>query len=134
DLFVINKADRPGARETTRDLELMLELSPPRDWRPPIISTVAQNGDGTDELWAAIADHRRHLVERGQLDVLRRRRLVRELRQIAAARVAARVDDAVAADGAAIVDAVAGGELDPYEAADRILDELWTDGPPSDGP
>ena len=41
DLFVINKADRPGARETRRDLELMLDLTQLGDWRPPIVETVA---------------------------------------------------------------------------------------------
>src|SRR3954453_10573156 len=36
DVFVINKADRDGLEETRRDLELMLELSAPRGWQPPI--------------------------------------------------------------------------------------------------
>jgi LAO/AO transport system kinase len=136
DLFVINKSDRPGARETKRDLELMLELSAPSDWRPPIVSTVAQTGEGTDELWGAIAGHRRHLMEHGALAVARRHRLERELRQIVAARIDARIDGAVVSDGAArTVDAVVRGELDPYAAADRILAEVWPGGPsaPDDG-
>ena len=41
DVFVVNKADRPGVAETVRDLELMLELSAGSAWRPPIIGTVA---------------------------------------------------------------------------------------------
>ena len=50
DIFVINKADRPGADETRRDLEQMLDLAGPAEWpmhespstwRPPIVSTVA---------------------------------------------------------------------------------------------
>jgi GTPase len=132
DLFVINKADRPGARETKRDLELMLELSAPTDWRPPIISTVAQTGEGTDELWAAIGDHRRHLMDSGQLDRMRRQRLERELRQIAMARVEGRVGQAIDSERAApLMDAVLAGTLDPYEAADRLLTEVWDDGPPT---
>ncbi|HLH29235.1 MAG TPA: methylmalonyl Co-A mutase-associated GTPase MeaB, partial [Acidimicrobiales bacterium] len=130
DLFVINKADRPGARETKRDLELMLDLSPPGDWRPPILTTVAQTGEGADELWTAIGEHRRHLVERGELDRLRRRRLERELRQILTARVEARVEEAVDADGAArTLDAVTRGDLDPYAAADRLLAAIWSGDP-----
>src|SRR5438270_10519109 len=58
DLFVVNKADRPGVDETRRDLELMLELSTLGDWRPPILSTVASTGEGLDELRKAIDDHR----------------------------------------------------------------------------
>ena len=45
DLFVINKADRSGARETRRDLELMLDLTELGSWRPPIVETVATTGE-----------------------------------------------------------------------------------------
>ncbi len=129
DLLVINKADRPGARETQRDLELMLELSAPADWRPPIIKTVAQTGDGTDELWRAICDHRRHLVDSGELDTVRRRRLEREFHQILAARVDARIGQVAASDRArTLTAAVAAGEIDPYEAADRLLADVLGDG------
>ena len=44
DLFVINKADRPGARETRRDLDQMLDLTQLGGWRPPIVETVASAG------------------------------------------------------------------------------------------
>src|SRR2546421_4132159 len=53
DIFVVNKADRPGAAETRRDLEFMLHLSTPDEgWTPPIISTVASTGEGVDDLWS----------------------------------------------------------------------------------
>src|SRR5204863_818456 len=42
DVLVVNKADRPGADETARDLAQMLTLGAPRiAWKPPIIRTVA---------------------------------------------------------------------------------------------
>ena len=44
DIFVINKADRPGVDQTRRDLELMLDLSDLGDWRPPIVPTVGSTG------------------------------------------------------------------------------------------
>src|SRR5207244_10231544 len=44
DLFVVNKADRPGAAETARDLEGMLDLGGELDWRPPVLRTVATEG------------------------------------------------------------------------------------------
>ena len=37
DIFVVNKADRPGAAETQSDLVGMLELSSRRAWRPPFV-------------------------------------------------------------------------------------------------
>ncbi len=132
DLFVINKADRPGAWETKRDLELMLEMSAPSDWRPPIVLTVAQTGEGIEELWSAVGDHRLHLIDTGRLDQIRRQRLEGELRQILTARVEARVVRAVDSERAEpLVHDMLAGRLDPYEAADRLLGEVWDDGPPS---
>src|SRR5919109_1709914 len=57
DVFVVNKADRPGATETARDLEGMLDMSD-SEWKPEIVETVATRGEGIDELWAAIEKHR----------------------------------------------------------------------------
>jgi LAO/AO transport system kinase len=131
DLFVINKADRPGTRETRRDLELMLELTELGNWRPPIIETVASTGEGVEALWDAIVEHRAHQVAQGTLDELRRRRLDREFRQILVARVVERIDDLLASGPfATTTDRLAAGELDPYEAADRLLTDLWEPPPP----
>ncbi len=128
DLFVINKADRPGARETRRDLELMLDLTQLGDWRPPIVDTVASSGDGVDELWTVIGDHRAHLVANGDLVRFRRERLAREFHQILLARVEHQLDTLLAADRfAGVVADMSAGALDPYEAADRLLTGLLPD-------
>src|SRR3954451_4830431 len=83
DVFVVNKADRPGAAETRRDLEFMLHLSSPDDgWTPPIVTTVASSGEGVDELWAAIKDHREFLTAHGLLEKRRAHRLAEELRHV----------------------------------------------------
>ncbi len=126
DLFVINKADRAGTRETRRDLELMLELTQLGSWRPPIVETVATTGAGVEEVWTAIAEHRSCLLEDGSLEERRQRRLAREFHQILLARVEQEIDDLVGADR--VADAVAElstGALDPYEAADRLLSGLF---------
>ena len=46
DIFVINKADMPGARRyaVATHLEQMLELSAPSHWRPPVVHTIAATG------------------------------------------------------------------------------------------
>lgn len=130
DLFVINKADRPGAREARRDLEQMLELSAPGEWRPPIVATVATGGEGVEDLWAAIARHRTHLRSSGALEARRRARLTEELRRVLTARVLERVAAVAAGEGFdAAVRAVAGGELDPYRAAEDLLAGVLSDGP-----
>ncbi len=68
DLFVINKADRPGARETQRDLELMLDLTDLGSWRPPIVETVASSGEGVEQLWDTIGRHRAYQIGTGHPD------------------------------------------------------------------
>lgn len=125
DLFVINKADRAGAGETRRDLELMLELSNLGSWRPPIIETVAVQSKGVDDLWRAIGEHRAHIESTGLLAERRARRLRDELRSIVLYRLEEKALSLTS--GAAFerlhADVVA-RRLDPYSAADEIIRAL----------
>ena len=124
DVFVINKADRPGVREARRDLEQMLDLARPGTWRPLVIETTATGGEGIGELWRAVAAHRDHLVDSGQLAVRRADRVARELRRVLLARTEVKVDELVAGEEfSTAVKALAAGELDPYQAADSLLAE-----------
>ena len=135
DLFVINKADRPGARETRRDLELMLDLTELGPWRPPIVETVASTGEGVDELWGTIRQHRDFQISAGTLALQRRQRLEREFRQILLARLGEQVDRVLEHEGADVVHAMLDGQVDPYVAADRLLDGMATPHrTPADGP
>jgi LAO/AO transport system kinase len=121
DIFVINKADRAGVRETRRDLEQMLDLGGEHEWRPTILETVATNGTGTEELWAAIVTHRRFL-EGGRLEEHRRTRTRAELDKVLSATLRSRVT--VLSHGAAYeaqVDALVAGTTDPYRAAEALL-------------
>ena len=122
DVFVINKADRPGAREARRDLEQMLDLARPEAWRPEIVDTTATSGEGVADLWGAVARHRRHLLTTSQLVARRSHRLAQELRGVLLARTEARIDELVAGEEfTTAVKALVAGELDPYQAADRLL-------------
>jgi LAO/AO transport system kinase len=122
DVFVINKADRPGVREARRDLEQMLDLARPGAWRPEIVETTATGGEGVDELWRAVARHRDHLLTSGQLAVRRTDRVAQELRRVLLARTEVKVDQLVAGEEfSTAVKALAAGELDPYQAADTLL-------------
>jgi len=125
DLFVINKADRPGVREARRDLEQMLDLSMTGDWRPPVVETVAVTGEGVDELWGVVARHRSYLSDSGALEERRAARLAQELRRVVMARLLLQVEEVDAGERfAEAVEAMVGGRLDPYQAADRLLGVL----------
>jgi GTPase len=58
DVFVVNKADRPGASEARGHLEGMLELVAGEGWRPPVVEVTATTGAGVAELWSAVGRHR----------------------------------------------------------------------------
>jgi len=124
DVFVINKADMPGVRETRRDLEQMLDLSPPRDWRPPVVEVVAAKDEGVDHLWEVIEKHRSHMESVGELAHRRTQRLQREFKALLVARIERQVE-ALYADGRfrALAESVEQHRLDPYEAAEQLLQE-----------
>ena len=124
DVLVVNKADRPGADETARDLAQMLSLAKDRPWKTPIIRTSAQSGEGLPQLIEAIDKHRawsresgeylerRRAAARSEVEALLREALLREL----SGRVGtSRLD--------AAVDRVAERTLDPYAAVDELLRE-----------
>jgi LAO/AO transport system kinase len=122
DVFVVNKADRPGAADTVRDLEGMLELAGSAAWQPPIVCTTATTGAGTDELWQAIVRHRAHLETTGAVVERRRERLRAEIRTILAERLLERAAASARSDAfEAALDQVADGTRDPYDAADALL-------------
>jgi LAO/AO transport system kinase len=124
DVFVINKSDRPGGREARRDLEQMLDLARPGAWRPEIVDTTATEGEGVGDLWHAVARHRDHLERAGQLTARRSDRLAQELRRVLLARSEARIRELAAGEEfTTAVKALTAGELDPYQAADRLLTE-----------
>ena len=122
DVFVINKADRPGANETERDLARMLDMSPPSQWRPPIVSAVATTGQGTGEVWETIGRHRRHLEDSGQLAERRQRRLEEELRQIVVRRLErAAYTRCGGAEFERLLNQLAERRIDPYTAAEALI-------------
>ncbi len=123
DIFVINKGDRVGTDDTRRDLESMLDLSAKQDWRPPVVVTVATEGTGLDELWLAIADHRSHVSESGELEARRRKRSNDELNAILRERIDQQVRNIESSsEFAGLRDAVADRALAPWDAASRLLE------------
>ena len=122
DLFVVNKADRPGVSDTSADLRAMLALGGELDWKPPIIETVATTGAGVPDVWDAIERHRIHLGATG-LEEARRARRRAELETALASRFRDRAIQALNAGiGSDLAAAVEGGDLDPWSAADQLSD------------
>ena len=123
DLFVINKADRPGADELERDLRASLDLSAwPDAWRPSIVRTVATDGDGVGAVLDAVDAHRACLEAGGRLERRRAARATTELERIVRERLQQRARVALGdAHYRRLVDEVAARRTDPWSAADEIL-------------
>ena len=124
DIFVINKADRKGVEETRRDVEQMLELSDLAHdaWRPPIIATVGNTGEGVVDLWDAVVEHRASIEASGELQKRRNFRLREELREIVARRLEQRAREICTGDQwETLQDGVLDRSIDPWSAADEML-------------
>ena len=121
DVLAVNKADRPGARRTVRDLEDAVAMSgdDATGWRRPVVSTVAVRGEGVDDLVAALDAHRAWLDGSGERLRRRRARAAAEIEAIALEQVRRRIGELRAAG--VLTDRVVAGELDPYRAADDLL-------------
>ena len=122
DVFVINKADRPGARDTRRDLDNMLALRG-GDHPPAIVETVATRDEGLNELWEAIRDHRRRSTDSGERARRREARVDDEMRRVLVARLIERAgamgeDTRWASARRAVLD----GTVDPWAATDALID------------
>lgn len=124
DIFVINKADRKGVEETRRDVEQMLELSDLAHdaWRPPIIATVGNTGEGVPALWDAIEQHRDTIETTGDLINRRQFRLREELREIIARRLELRAREICTGERwDTLQQGVLDRTIDPWTAADEML-------------
>jgi LAO/AO transport system kinase len=134
DLVVVNKGDKPGAQRTAAQLRAMLvAVAPrtaaddtperPRPKRPEVLITTAATGLGVPELLAAL-DRHRSVGRVGESSAARLARAESQVFAIVAQRVRARLGDrSHAAETAALVGEVAAHRLDPYTAADRLLDD-----------
>ncbi|WP_028926615.1 methylmalonyl Co-A mutase-associated GTPase MeaB [Pseudonocardia acaciae] len=129
DVFVVNKADRDGADQTVRDLRYMLSLGRrERDetkWKAPIVKTVASRGEGIGDVIAALDKHRDWMNRSGERDRRRQLRAEAEIEAIALEKVRARIGD-LRGGGTLpeLAKRVVAGELDPYVAAEDLVDTV----------
>jgi LAO/AO transport system kinase len=129
---VLNKADREGARRAAQELSAVLGLKQHTagSWMPPVLLTVARDGEGVAELADGLERHLAHLRARDLLAARRRRRLVARVGELVRARAGARLRQRVD-DGRwdSILAALEERRLSPHQAAAMLWHEAW----PEDG-
>lgn len=123
DIFVINKADRPEAMKTERELRAVLSLAARDDgWDPPIVQTVATRDQGIQEVAEAVETYRRFCSR----ETASRRRVFlyrQKVLEMIRDRVAERVmDDLEPEELDRWARQMANREVDPYTLVDRIFE------------
>ena len=123
DIFVVNKSDRDGAQALVRELRTMIALTDrgADDWKPPIVSTVAYDNRGIEDLLAAIDRFRTSQVATGRAQTRRIARARREVESIALAKLRAEFRLNGEAWLNDLAQAVSRGEIDPYAAAEKVV-------------
>ena len=126
DVFVINKSDREGAERVEREIRAMQSLAIRKDdWTPPIVKTVATEGQGIADLGAAIVDYENFQQKAGLTTKKRaenwRERLLEMLREALMERLLReQLADGQLADYAA---QVAEHKRDPYALVEEIVNK-----------
>jgi LAO/AO transport system kinase len=126
DVFVVNKADREGADRTSAELAMMLDLTPDREWRPPIVQTVAPRGEGIPEVIDAIESHGGWLATspegRRRSTRRARARLLSLLEERFHRTIESRAPEPDGLEDAIVK--VRDRSEDPYSAAERLFERL----------
>jgi len=83
DIFILNKADRPGADRMQKDLEYVLHLRQPLvEWYPKVIQTQSHKNIGIDHVWEEISYHKQFLIKDNFLEQKRDKRLINRIKQL----------------------------------------------------
>ena len=125
DIFVVNKADREGAGRLVAALRASIRLGGHACWKPPVLTTQANKGEGIQTLYDQVLRHRKAMGETSQLDRRRRERLREEFVSALKESVTSAVEELMSRPGplTELADRVERGELDPYTAAVQARDQ-----------
>ncbi len=127
DVFIVNKADRDGSERVVREVNIMLDLQAGKEWRPPVIPTVAESGEGIENAAESLSEHKRYLAGSAEGKRRKRRRLRLEVEEIVKreiAKVAEKAwDDHITAG---ILEDLDLRRTDPYSVADDLLSRVFS--------
>src|SRR5690242_12216237 len=152
DLFIVNKADRPGADKLRQELEVTLGIrrgnafrnmpahhgfkgarrvaapvaAAAETWQPPVLVTVAAKGEGVPELIEALDRQFAWLTASGTLEQRRRRRMLDRTREVVDRATRRWIWEETRAEEriAGRLDEIAAGRVSPYEVAAELLDGI----------
>lgn len=126
-IFVVNKADLENADKAVAAIEAMLEMNTHKDWKPPVVKTVATRGNGITELVNKISQHKAYL-DSGAIHEQSRQRIEIELEEAVKRKLTEAILDKLKRreEFRELVDKILAKEIDPYSAAEILLEGKLT--------
>ena len=127
DLIAVNKADDAGAKAkaAAAEYKAALHILTPASnaWTPPVLTVSGLTGQGLDELWAKVLDHRSRLEATGELAAKRRAQDTKWMWALVHERLHERLtqDPSLRRRVPEIERAIAQGTLSPTAAAAEIV-------------
>ena len=125
DFFVLNKSDRPGAKQAVSAIKtiLMMRDHDATSWMPDIIQTVASENEGIKETASELYRHRDYLIKTGSLKIRREHRTRIRIKDIVENIIKTELwNDSREKSLNLSLEKVVLGNLSPYHIADEILE------------
>ena len=133
DIFVVSKADKPGADQTVAELAMLLSLDPHRRhhdksksyWRIPVLKTSAIKDQGITQLVDAIEQHYQYLVESSMLANRTQRQVRSEVESLVLhAVILALRAEVTEAEWQQLMEDITTRERDPYSVAIELKERI----------
>lgn len=123
DVFAVNKCDLEGADRTALEIEMNLDLSENKDYRPPVVKVAASRNENIQELVEKLLEHREYLERTGKLKERRKNNAKLEIIKLAEEEFIRLIMDKTLEGNLLdnLVESVVSKEIDPYTAKDRIM-------------
>ncbi len=133
DIFVVSKADKPGADQTVAELAMLLSFDPARRqhdktkpyWRIPVLKTAAIKDQGITQLVDAMQQHHAYLVESGMLSQRAQRQVRSEVQALLAHALMNALRQAVTEEEwRKLIEDITTRERDPYSVANELQERI----------
>jgi len=126
DIFAVNKSDRDDAERTAAEIEAMLDFNRNEEYRPPVLNIIARDNKGIEKLLELIEKHWEYENKSGSYKQKKLNRLRTEIMDIFRDEVMKTLYSI--SENTNIINELAqkvmDKQMDPYSAADRLMDEF----------
>lgn len=125
DVFVINKADKDGAKKTSIEIEMMLDFKHDWDFRPQVSLVISENGEGVETAFENIIKHRKYLYDSKEIYNRRLNRNKLEVKEIVHRRIEKKVNEIeLTKDVDTLLAKTITKEADPYTIGEKIFKSI----------